>query len=74
MVIPVQNLRRPLSYARFRFTLYLKHAVSFRDSGSSCILDPPPLLAIPVQHISSTRRLIWRFRAIIYLKHAPYIR
>ena len=31
----------------------------------------PPHLAIPVHHISTTCPLVWRFRFIIYLQHAP---
>ena len=42
----------------FRFTIYLKHPPGFRDCGSSCILNAPPLS---------------RFRFDSYLKHAPYI-
>ena len=32
--------------------IYRKHAPSFGDSGSSYILNTPPLLAIPVHHMS----------------------
>ena len=42
----------------FRFTIYLKHPPGFRECGSSCILNAPPLS---------------RFRFDSYLKHAPYI-
>ena len=69
---------------RFRFIIYLKHTPSFGDAGSSYILNTPPNLAIPVHHmsqnphvaiptnhISYTRPLMWRCRFIIYLKHAP---
>ena len=41
---------------RFRFLIYVKHAPSFGDSGSSNILYTPPHR---------------RFRSIIYFKHAP---
>ena len=39
---------------------------SFGDSGSPCILYTPPPVAIPVHHVSQTRRpLIWWFRLLI---------
>ena len=50
-------------------SFYLKHVPPFGDSGSSYILNTRPHLEIPVQHISTTRRLIWRFRFSIYLQH-----
>ena len=61
--------------------IYLKHALSYGDSGlsyilnrfrahSSYILNKPPHLKIRIC-ISYTHCLIWRFRLIIYLKHAP---
>ena len=37
---------------RFRFLLYLKHAPSFSDFGSSKILNMPPHLAIRIHHLS----------------------
>ena len=55
---------------RFRFIVYLTHVAFFGDSGTSYVLNTLPLLAIPVHHISKTRRLLWMFRHIICPKHA----
>ena len=67
---------------RFRCIIYLRHALSFGDSVSSCIsntpsfgdsgsvyiLNTPP--HTPFSQILSTCPLVWRFRFIICLEHA----
>ena len=45
---------------RFQFIMYRKHALSFGDSSSSCILNSPAHLAVPVHHVSKMRPLLWR--------------
>ena len=55
------------------FIIHLKHAASCDDSGSSYIYNTIPPMALAVHHnkyILNTL-LMWRFRFIIYLKHAP---
>ena len=66
-------LKTPLIW-RDRFIIFLKHAPSFGDPASSCILNTPFHVAIPAHHISSARSLLWSFPFIImYLKHAPHV-
>ena len=71
---------------RDRFIIVLKHAPSFGDPASSCISNTPFHVATPAHHISSPRSLLrnfpfiilylkhllmWRFRFMLDLKHAP---
>ena len=66
-------LKTPLIW-RDRFIIFLKHAPSFGDPASSCILNTPFHVAIPTHQKSSARSLLWSFRFIImYLKHAPHV-
>ena len=59
---------------RDRFIIFLKHAPSFGDPASSCILNTPFHVAIPTHQKSSARSLLWSFPFIImYLKHAPHV-
>ena len=50
---------------RVRSIIFLKHALSFGDPGSSYIFDTPFHVTIPVHHISSARPLLWRCPFII---------
>ena len=67
-------LERAPSFGVSGSACIFKHASSFRDSGSSYILNMPPHFAIPIRPRSTKRPLFWRFRFIMYLKPSPLSR
>ena len=76
LAMPVHHTSqtRPLIW-RFRFIIYLKHTLSFGDSGSSYILNMPLIwrFRFSIYILSTPHDLAIRFRFIKYLKHAPPI-